>query len=365
MKFKGGSYMKAFIPFRLRYIPIKKLALISFEKDPDEKYRGMELQYLDGEPYGKGWRVIAYRNDNYVDVYDDYALRTIENERFDVAENGLANYSKTSIEGVAFEKDEYGTHIGFFFKDIYNRNVSVQIKENTKRKSKGMNLLAPIGAGSKNPSSFPIFFLYDFDFIRKHKTEISIEIDGNKRKADNFPFPITKELQWRYYIRYSMDCQMIELAKSQDGILSMVELNEDYSYTDENNATYYFDIHNGEVSLKSIIVEDKKRKLEMVFDQVLPIEKKEDGYTYGKFHIMTDPIMGSIEGIYKWRQGNGICTISLSPDKGWKSVPNSSITKIILSPKSIFCSWPRSYHYTQEIQINSLESKSEWINKKA
>lgn len=354
--------MKVIIPFKLKYIPIKKLALISFEKDPDEVYRGMELQYLDGAPYGKGWRVIAYRYDNYVDVYDDYALNTIENEKFDVAENGLANYSKIEISRTRFDKDEFGAHICFFFKDIFNRNISVQIHENTKRNTRAMNLLAPIGAGSKKPTSFPLFFLYEFDFIRKYKTEISIEIDGKKRKADNFPFPITKELQWRYYTRYSMDCQIIELAKSEDGILTLAELTKDYSYTDELT-TYLFDNKKGELSLISIIVMDKNRKLEMVFDQPLPIEKKADGDTYGKFYIIADHAMGTLEGTYQWRQQNGISKINILPDKGWRSVPNSIITKMILNQKSIFCTWPKLYEYKQEIHNDSLRSKSEWIKK--
>ncbi|TAH60158.1 MAG: hypothetical protein EWM50_06840 [Gottschalkiaceae bacterium] len=353
--------MKAIIPFKLKLIPIKKLALISFEKDPDDTYRGLELQYLDGKPYGTGWRVIAYRYDNYVDVYDDYTLTTIENERFDVAENGLANYAKTEISGVRFERDENGAHICFFFRDIFDRSISVQIHENTKRNSKAMNLLAPIGAGSKKPTSFPLFFLYEFDFIRKHKTEILIEIDENKRKADNFPFPLTKELQWRYYTRYSMDCLMVELAKSEDGVLILADLNEDHSYTDENT-TYYYEVDNGEVSLRSIIVRDKRRKLEMLFDQLLPIEKKKDGDTHGKFYVMADPSMGAVEGIYSFRQINGVCKISLSPDKGWTSVPNSTITKIILSKKSIFCTWPKFYEYSQEIYKSSLNTKSKWIN---
>ncbi|SDY92613.1 hypothetical protein SAMN05660462_01267 [Proteiniborus ethanoligenes] len=353
--------MKAIIPFKLKLIPIKKLALINFEKDPDDVYRGLELQYLDGEPYGIGWRVIAYRYDNYVDVYDDYALNTIENEKFDVAENGLANYAKTEIREVRFEKNEYGAHICFSFKDMFNRNISVQIHENTRRHSKAMNLLAPIGAGSKKPTSFPLFFLYEFDFIRKHKTQISIDIDGNKRKVDNFPFPLTKELQWRYYTRYSMDCQMVELAKSEDRILTLVELDEDYSYT-EGQTTYYFDNNKGEVSLKSIEVHDKKHKLEMHFDLPLPIQKKNDEKVKGKFFVTTDSTMGIMEGIYHWEQLNGTFIINLSLDKGWTSVPNSVITKMILGPKSIFCTWPKSYNYMQEIQKDSLRSKSEWIN---
>lgn len=350
--------MKTFIPFKLKFMPMKKLALISFAKDPDKVYQGLELQYLDGEPYGTGWRVIAYRIDNYVDVYDDNALTTIENEQFDVAGKGLANYIKTEINRVRFEKDEFGVHICFSFQDIFNRNISVQIHENTRRNSKAMNLLAPIGAGSEKPTSFPLFFLYEFDFVRKHKTEMLIEIDGHKRKTDNFPFPITKELQWRYYTRYSMDCHMVEFAKSNEGLLNFIELNKDYSYTDEQT-TYFFDAKDKEVSLKSIIINNNKHNLELVFNLPLPIIKKEDGDANGKFNIIADHAMGTLEGIYKWKQQKGIYTISLTPVKGWKPVPNSFITKMILNPKSIFCTWPKSYQYLQEIQQNGL-SKSEW-----
>lgn len=353
--------MKAIIPFKLLCMPMRKLALISFEKDRDEVYRGLELQYIDGLPYGTGWRVLAYRNDNYVDVYDDIELNTIENERFDVAEKGLKNYIKTAINEVRFEKDDYGVHICFWFQDILNRNISVQIHEHTNRKSKAMNLLAPIGSGSESPTSLPLFFLYEFDFVRKHKTKMLIEIDGKLRRADNFPFPITKELQWRYYTRYSMDCQIVEFAKSQEGILKSVELDKDYSYK-EDGTTYYFNINKKGMSLKTITIDDKRHQVKMIFEPPLPIVNNIDGEIKGKFNVITDPAMGTVDGTYQWKQHDGYHSIRLLPEGGWTSVPNSFITKMILSPKSLFCTWPKSYLYTQEIEMNSFSSKSEWVN---
>ena len=74
--------MKGYLPIIVKYSPIRKLAIIPFEKSPDTIYRGFELQYIDGEPYGVGYRVLAYRNDNYVDVYDDVALNFNENEKY-------------------------------------------------------------------------------------------------------------------------------------------------------------------------------------------------------------------------------------------------------------------------------------------
>ncbi|MGI5852513.1 MAG: hypothetical protein ACOX77_10495 [Caldicoprobacterales bacterium] len=348
-----------FIPFKLTSSPMKKLALINFENDPDEFYRGLELQYFDGLPYGKGWRIIAYRNDKYVDVYDDLMLNFVENERFDVAEKGLMHHTKAEIHGVRFDKDEYGVHICFSFKDRAERDIIIRIHEYTKRKSKPMNLLAPIGAGSSNPTYLPLYFLYEFDFVRKGKTEIHIEIDGKLRKADNFPFPITKELQWRYYTRYSMDCHMIDFAESEDTILSLVELEGDDSYT-HGLTRYNFDSDEKKVSLKSILLNDEKNPVELTFDKPLPIISELDEVIEGKFSVRTKPIMGTIHGTYRWKKAKGICSISISPNGGWTSVPNSFLTRIILGPKSIFCTWPMTYRYRQKINMNSLKSRSEW-----
>ncbi|MBH1940265.1 hypothetical protein I5677_05060 [Mobilitalea sibirica] len=354
--------MNAIIPFRVNYVPMKKLALISFAKNPDILYRGFELQYLDGKPYGTGWRVLAYRNDYYVDVYDDLSLNTIENERFDVAEKGLKNYTKREFREMVFEKTESGILIGFSFLDISNRNIYVNIKENTDRVSKAMNMLAPVGAGSEKPSSLPLFFLYEFDFVRKRKTDIIIEIDGKKYKADNFPFPVTKELQWRYYTRYSMDCQIIEFAKADEGKLIPIELTEDFTYTD-GQITYSFTPNNKNISLKSIVIDDKRHPVEIEFHEPILTECNQEVALDGRFHVTTETVMGTVKGTYQLELANGVCKFSMSPDEGWKSVPNSFLTKMILSSKSIFCTWPKTYWYEQVIDMNNMEARSRWIKK--
>ena len=60
--------MKSFLPIKVKYCPMKKLALIPFENNPDKLYKCLELQYFDSEVSGTGYRIIAYRNDNYLDV---------------------------------------------------------------------------------------------------------------------------------------------------------------------------------------------------------------------------------------------------------------------------------------------------------
>ena len=76
-------------PFTLNISPMKRLFLINFEKDPDETYIGFEPQWFEDASYGTGLRIIAWRKDGYIDVYQQPSL-TVE-EKLDVAAKGLAD----------------------------------------------------------------------------------------------------------------------------------------------------------------------------------------------------------------------------------------------------------------------------------
>lgn len=239
--------MKSIIPFIVNYSPIKKLAIIPFEKKTDKIYKAFELQYIDGYPYGNGYRIIAYRNNNYVDVYDDLSLKFQNNEKFNVAEKGLNRHIQVPIKRICLEKQDDCECISFNFKDLENREIDFYIKEHTGKKSISMNLLAPIGYGSKNPNFLPLFFMYNFDFIRKKNTQIECRIDEQKIVIDKFSMPIN--MQFRYYARYSNQCELLEFANTDSLSFIEVEL-EDNSYIDKN-IEYIFDDYN---SLSKIIV---------------------------------------------------------------------------------------------------------------
>ena len=121
---------------------------------------------------------MAYRNDRSVDVYDDMSLNLGVNERFNVVENGLHKHVQTKINNVQLCKVDNNQIVSFEFVDIQDRKISVYIEEKSKRKSKAMNLLAPIGVGSKAPDFLPVFFMYDFDFIRKRKSIICCNLSN-------------------------------------------------------------------------------------------------------------------------------------------------------------------------------------------
>ncbi len=344
--------MKNIIPFEVKYSPIKKLAIIPFEKHPDKIYKGFELQFLEGDTYGKGYRIIAYRNDNYVDVYDDFSLLFKEDEKFDVAENGLNKHIHTSIENVTFDKQNNCECISFSFKDIENRKINFSLKELSKKKTTPMNLLAPIGYGSKKPNFLPLFFLYDFDFIRRRNTEIDCRINNKIILVDKFPIPMN--LQFRYYARYSNKCELLEFANTDASNLLEVEIKNN-SYFDKN-IEYIFDDCR---FLSNIIVHLEDSKIDIIFDPNLNMNAS----SQGSFKIQPKKEMGFIEGLYEIKRKDLKIFIKLIPNGGWTSVPNSNITKMILKSNSIFCRWSKNYEFTEEIDIEKKFVRAKWENK--
>ena len=344
--------MKSYLPITVKYSPIRKLALIPFEKSLDTIYRGFELQLIDGEPYGTGYRVLAYRYDKYVDVYDDVGLNFLENDKFNVVENGLHKHIQTEISNVQMCKKGNNQLISFEFIDIQDRKISVHIEENYKKVSKAMNLLAPIGVGSKTPEYLPVFFMYDFDFIRKNNSVISCNIDGKNRKIDDFPIPMNG--QARLYARYSNECELLEFANTSMTKLQEVELNEDNTYRD-GNVEYIYECKN---VLKNVVVHFEEKTVQICFDGGLSLDKT----CAGKFTIKPREQMGYIQGEYSVQRDLNTATLKMIPKYGWTSKPNSLITRFILGKNSLFCSWSKKYMYESIIDLNTGTIEAYWKN---
>ncbi len=346
--------MKTILPFGIKYTPMEKLALINFEKKPDTIYKGLELQYLNGHDIGKGFRILAYRNDGYVDMYDDMSLKFDPNEQCNVAEKGLNKHIQTNIDNTVFEKVDGCVQISFDFEDLDKRAIHVYIKEQIKKKSTPMNLLAPIGFGSKRPSCLPIFFLHNFDFIRRKNTIVDIRIDETVLNLDPFPFPFPMNGQMRYYTRFSMESQIIEFIPI-DMKVKEIELDEQMQYFDQGIQYRFVKTAFG-IGLSQIeLMQNKKVVINFTPAFVM------DDQT-GEFSICPSEQMGHVDGIFQVKRNGNFVEISIIPNKGWISAPNSMMTKVILSPKSIFCIWCKKYQYLAMIDLIKLSVRAKWIN---
>lgn len=345
------------IPFGMKYIPMKKLALVNFGKNPESGYIAFELQYFEDEHNGTGYRVIAYRTDKYVDVYDDKHLRPIADESLDVAGKGLGERLSTHIENTVCEKVNNRVNFSFEFIDKNGKKIVINISEQSTKKSNSINLLAPIGVSTENPSYLPLFFLYDFDFVRKHKTKVELTIDGKKIKQDPFPVPVAKDLQRRYFSRYSLDCFIIEFANTTNGPLHECTPNSS-GIVVHDSLEYQFQ----QDMLKKIILKNSCHPLFVEFGIGFPdIRNLKDCSNFSdSFQIIADGDMGYVSGEYSVKRAGHAVTIELIPTNGWTPIPHSLLTKMMFSKKSIFRNWPKTYRYIQKINVHTLSSVSYW-----
>ena len=135
-------------PFTPDISPTERLFLINFEKDPDEIYIGLEPQWFDDVSYGTGLRIIAWRKDGYVDVYQQPGV-TVE-EKIDVAAKGLADTIVSPMENARFIVTPRGVDAAFAFEDKTGRKVEVEVVEKSRKPTNPFALLAPVGSSSAN-----------------------------------------------------------------------------------------------------------------------------------------------------------------------------------------------------------------------
>lgn len=351
----------AILPFTIKRTPVEKILLVNFDKDPDTLYTALELQFLNGAPYGKGYRILAYRNDQYIDVYDDDCLTFQPKESFSVASKGLGDHLVVSIKHTKFALHENALVASFEFLDKLNRMISVHIVEHSKRPTHPLSLLAPIGTSSVSPSFFPLFLLYDFDFVRKQDTDISISIDGHRKKPDSFPVPFPKDLQMRYFTRYSMDSHLFEFAPNESQPLSLIHLN-DKNQAKVGPLTYSFTKYGKDNHLATITYHEKQYFFTTTFSPGLPdFSHLIENNTYtGKIRIGGNPSAGLILGHYSVKLVNQHINLVMRFHDGWLPSNDSRFSKLMLRKNSVFCTWPKSYEYHQVVDLSKHTSKSKW-----
>lgn len=341
-----------YLPVNLEKQDITKLALINFEENPESLYKGLELQYIENKD-AVGYRVLAYRNDDYIDVYDDETLPINPQEDFNVAGKGAKAHVNTKMTNLRFEQDEQdNVHISFSFYDILDRPIKVTIDERINRSSTPLNLLAPIGLSSENPNYFPLFWLYNFNFIRTKYLHCEISIDGKEIEPDPFPVPFPIQGQLRNFIRYTFDSRLYSIFDVSKTRLKEVRLNENNQYA-SNDVVYQF---NSEGELSYIKVDTTY----VTFEPSLSLLKEQNG----AINIITEDAMGYIKGEYSFEQEDpSNVRFKCNFTQGWKANVHLPTHKIVVNNNSVFATWPKQYYYILDINLDTKETNSVWENR--
>lgn len=338
------------LPLTLRVEPVTRLALLEFEAGSDATLAGLEPQWVD-RGHEKGWRVLAYRTDGAVDVYDDPALTLDPTDEVRVAGQGKRRHEQVPIEGAAIERDEVGrARIAFAFTDADGRRIAVDIQETTTRRSVPTNLLAPIGQGSERPDSFPLFLLHDFEFLRLAGSRLDVTIDGRPVALQGFPVPLPLQWQQRSFAKYTVDADLIAVFPTAGAHLRRVATRPGTDVVEDGGVRYLF----AGDALERIRLHGS----EVVFEPPLDIGSPGEG----RFTITNRPHLGSLAGPYRLLTEGDATRLDIGFDRVTVPHQRDPLYRMIVNENSFFGTWPKGYSYQATIDRASGTIDALWRN---
>lgn len=354
-KRSNGSF---YSPFSLSIDDMGRLILINFEKDPDEFYNTFELQQASDKTGKRFLLVIAYRNNGGSDIYyqPGYPFASQASVLNDIS------FIISPLVDAKFEINAGCLNVYFAFEDKCGRNIKVKVYENKKPKNKPFFLIAPVGVTSKQPTSLPIYSLYEMSFTKRRITDIDIEIDKVKHKPDTFPLPMDNSIN--YFTRYSTDTFNVDWNKNYNGRLLPLMPGKKNKIEDRG-VVYELVNNNGHYEIKEMSTTNGKHSLNINFSPPLPdiICLKDAVITNGKFMTKTDNSTGSIRGEYYLKRHGNEIEIKIHPNKGWVPNENKLFLKLLFLIVKVFKNWPKSYVWNATIKLNETNHplmRSSW-----
>ncbi len=336
-------------PFTLKVMPMERLFLINFEKDPDAVYIGFEPQWFDDAAYGTGLRIIAWRKDGYVDVYQQPGL-TLE-DKLDVAAKGLAESFVRPLSNARFEVTASGIDVAFAFEDKTGRAVEVEVVERSKKATRPFPLLAPVGSSSTHPSSLPVYFMYDFYFVRRAHTAVTIRIAGRQHRPDPFVFPLGGARV--YFMRYSADTFLVDWCPAQSKALEALQV-EGAQATGPDQSRYELveDAHG--LGFARIHGQRKRHAFVAEFTPPFPeiTRVQENASLQGAFVLGADASVGVIRGTYRVSRRGDEVEVILEPNGGWEPRPQTLFLRFLFTAAKVFRQWPKTYRWTAKIKVD-------------
>jgi hypothetical protein len=345
-------------PFSLSIDRMEKLILVNFEKDPDKYYNTFELQQANDISGRKSFLVIAYRKDGTADIYhqSNYPLCSQTSILNDVS------LFVRPLEDADFQITADKLQVCFSFKDQYGRQIKVVVHERHRSKKKPFFLLAPVGVVAKQPTSFPVYSLYEMSFTLRKYTEIEIEIDHVKYKPDSFPLPI--DCAGNFFTRYSGDTFNVDWNKNYQGQLKSLVPDQE-NKVEDNGIDYELINNGGHFEIKRIGIKSKNHGLTIDFSPPFPdiLCLKEDLKLNGTFKVKTDNTSSQTSGEYMLHKHENDVSMELHPNQGWQPNEKRLILNLLFRIVKVFKEWPKSYIWRATIDLKNISQpgmKSGW-----
>ncbi len=326
-------------PFSLDISPMEKLMLIDFKGD--SLYETIELQVFD-DYRGKGAAVILYGKNGMNDVY--FTDSVFVNLALFQGHLSIDKHIAYSLQTTDSGLDAYVK-----LKDKLGRKIEVKVKERS-NKSPKTSFLAPIGGIIKTFTFFPLFYMEDFNFVKRSGTALTVTINNKALQASKIPILLNGSFV--YLSRYSTKPVICCVNEQYTGELKPLFPLKDYSCKD-GNMNYTLVNNNGHLEINKINCNDSKSNVSVTFSPSIPdlINLKNGAKISGKFSFEVDCISGIVAGEYQIVRTNENLSISMSPKEAYSPM-NGHL-------------WVLSYKWIANMQFHEngkVTMQSKWIN---
>lgn len=350
----------AYMPFSFRRVPITRVALINFKKDPDVQYNAFELHVIEGRSQPQ-FQVLAWRSDGYKDIYHQPDIDFNEQElEFIVGGQGIGKVVSTEFDMIYFYEKNHHIQIGFSFDDCEGRPITFQLNENVTKAPNELSWIPSIGSQKKIPQSLPLFFLYQFDFVRKKNSMVSLIIDGNEHQIDPCTFP--ELLKSRLNIQYSMHAMATIFNETRHTAIQEVEI-DDEGMARVDDKTYHYVEVDGNQHLKSIRLDSPTYPIEIEFMPPFPDKSELLAHKphFGEFCIEPAGNLGTLKGRYNVTRQKKKATISLTFHENWRPKKDSLYSKLIKSMSNTeITEWFQSHQCLEVVDLQKQEVDVKW-----
>jgi hypothetical protein len=349
----AGSF---YLPFNFSTSKIERLCLVEWHNG--QKYKGLEVQYIDNPENGRGVLVILASLDDRVNVYFEPTLN-MDPQGYAIG-GGLRDFSQTPFERAHSEIGPYGLDLDVAFHDVDGEAVTIYIKEGGPKPPSAFSLLAPVGDSIQKPEWMPLFLLSDFSFVRRRNTGVDVRFGQEQVDVTRFPFPIGGS---RVYIaRYCADPFIIFWNKQFDGPIAPLHPPGPGLFV-HAGVEYELVERVGHFEIAAAVVRSPRHAARLTFTPPFPAvaHLAAGAEVTGSFTITGDPLHGQVGGVYSAaRQGNNV-HLRLHPSRGWTPADQGWMLRLIFNLGKPFRNWPKTYEWNAVLTFNDdVHNQSGW-----
>lgn len=348
------SAMKYYCPFTLTLDPMERLLLINLTADPDEVYVGFEPQAFDDPVNGRGLIVIAYLHDGRFDVYHQPGV-SLEGKNYDIVGKGVRQKVERSMAGARFDITATGVDLDVAFDDLLGRPVVLRIHETGGKPTRPFGILAPMGNTVERPPALPLFFLHDFYFVRRARTDLVISVNGRVHKPDSIPMILDGARV--YFVRYTAAPFLVNWNAAFDGelhplLIDLAQSEPGALHVADGPVTYELALADGRPALEAMSVTNARHSARIAFDPPFPdvTSLSTPSLIAGTFTIDAGPC-GLVAGDYRVEPATEGVSIILHPSAGWRPGAVQWGARLIFRLVPLFRRWPATYAWRGRVDL--------------